>query len=430
MRRLARAVIAIVLLFAAGGLAPRPADSLDRIASAYVKLVLGVAQHDDGYLDAYFGPKAWLDEAKAEKPSLKELQAAADRLAARTASVDSGPLDRLTRARRAFLISQIGAVRARIGVLEGDRLSYREEARRFYGVTPDLKPVSAYDPELRTLEALVPGEGPLASRVAAYRARFEVPADRLDRLVRAAVAECRRRTLQHLKLPAGEGVSIEIVSGKPWAAYNWYQGKGRSLIQVNTDYPLQVERVLELGCHEAYPGHHVHNTLLEDRLVRRRGWLEFQVYPLNTPFFFVAEGLGDYVPELVFPQAERAAYAQAVLFPMAGLDPAEVERYFAISRAVKHLSPAMMTITADYIDGRIDEAAATRQVERYGLLTPEQAKASVGLMSHYRSYGVNYGLGRAVVRAYVERAGPSATARWKALERLLTEPVTPADLGA
>jgi hypothetical protein len=430
MRRLVQALAAVALLAAAAGFAPARADGLDRIAEAYVKLVLRVAQHDDGYLDAYFGPQAWQEEAKAEKPGLKQLEAAADRLAARAEAIDPARLDRLTRARRAFLVSQIVAVRARIGILEGDRLSYREEARRLYGVMPDLRPVAAYDPQLRALETLAPGDGPLAARVAAYRERFEVPKDRLERLIRATVAECRRRTLQHLKLPPGEGVTIEMVSGKPWAAYNWYQGKGHSLIQVNTDYPLQVERVLELGCHEAYPGHHVHNTLLEDRLVRRRGWVEFEVYPLNTPFFFVAEGIGDYVPELVFPQAERAAYAKAVLFPMAGLDPAEVERYLAISRAVKRLSPAAMTITADYVDGRIDEAAATRRIEVYGLLSHEQARASVRLMTRYRSYGVNYGMGRATVRDHIERAGSSPRTRWKALERLLSEPVTPADLGA
>jgi hypothetical protein len=430
MRGLVRAAAALVLFVAFAGLAPVGKDSLDRIAEAYVKLVLGVAQHDDGYLDAYFGPKAWQDEAKAGKADLKQLEARADGLVARVAAIDPAPLDRMSRARRAFLASQLGAVRAQIGILEGGRLSYREEAKRLYGVSPDLKPVSAYDPELKALEALVPGKGPLSTRVAAYRARFEVPKDKLEGLIRTTVAECRRRTLQQLKLPAGEGVRIEMASGKPWAAYNWYQGKGRSLIQVNTDYPLQVERVLELGCHEGYPGHHVHNTLLEDRLVRRRGWVEFEVYPLNSPFFFVAEGVGDYVPQLVFPEAERIAYAKAVLFPMAGFDPAEAERYVEVSRAVKRLAPAAMTITADYVDGRIDEAVATRQIEVYGLLSHEQAKGSVGLMSHYRSYGVNYGLGRALVRAHVDGAGPSTSARWKALERLLSEPVTPADLGA
>ena len=50
--------------------------------------------------------------------------------------------------------------------------------------------------------------------------------------------------------------------------YNWYKGNLRSVIQVNTDLPLAVDRAIDLACHEGYPGHHVYNALLEQRLVK------------------------------------------------------------------------------------------------------------------------------------------------------------------
>ena len=426
MRRAFAALASIAALILTAGFAPPSA--LDQAAEAYVKLVLRVAQHDKDYLDAWFGPEAWMAQAKADPRSVEQLRADASDLAGRLANMDAAPLSGPDRARRAFLLSQLGAVSVKTGVMLGSRPRYREEAEGLYGVRPELKPISVFDPALAEVERLIPGDGALHERVSAYRARFAVPKDRLEAVVRAAVAECRRRTAEHIPLPAGEGVSIEMVSGKPWAAYNWYKGGGRSLIQVNTDYPLQVERVLELGCHEAYPGHHLHNTLLDRRLVRERGWVEFQVYPLATPFFFLAEGIGDYVPELVFPPAERVAFAREILFPLAGLDPAEADRYFALSRAAKRLSGASMTITADYVDGGIDREAAVRLTQKYALLSRQQAEASVDLMPKFRSYGVNYGLGRELVRAHVERAGPDPAARWRALERLLSEPVVPADL--
>src|SRR5205823_4552430 len=104
--------------------------------------------------------------------------------------------------------------------------------------------------------------------------------DRLDATFRAAIDGCRARTLQHIALPNAERFSVEFVSGKPWQAYNWYQGQYRSVIQVNTDVPPSVDWALDLGCHEGYPGHHVHNVLLEQQLVLRRGWIEFSVWYL------------------------------------------------------------------------------------------------------------------------------------------------------
>ena len=392
--------LAIVAAIVFGGLAPRP-SALDQVAEGYVKLVLRVGQYDKDYVDAYFGPASWRAEAAAPT-SLKTLRVEAARLRAATAAVSTASLSPLSVHRRAFLLSQLEAVQAKLDVLGGARLSYREEARAYYGVRPRLDPLSDFDGELDLLERLIPGPGPLYERVAARRARFAVPQDRLEAVVRAAVAACRSRTAAHLIPPPGEAVTIEIVSGKPWAAYNWYQGGSCSLIQVNTDYPLQIERLLELGCHEAYPGHHLHNTLLDLRLVRGLGWAEFQVYPVNSPFFFIAEGVGDYVPELVFPPAERLAFMRDTLFPLAGLDVAETENYLLLGRAVKRLSAASMTITADYVDGRIDREAAVRLTQRYGLLSRKQAEASVDLMPRFRSYGVNYGLGRVVVRDYVD----------------------------
>ena len=87
---------------------------------------------------------------------------------------------------------------------------------------------------------------------------------------------------------------MEYVTKQVWSAYNWYKGNAQSLIQVNTDFPTEAKFVLHLACHEGYPGHHVYNALLEDRLVRKRGWIEYTVYPLYSPQSLIAEGSADY----------------------------------------------------------------------------------------------------------------------------------------
>ncbi len=133
-----------------------------------------------------------------------------------------------------------------------------------------------------------------------------------------------------MKLPAAESFTVEYVTNKSWSGYNWYQGQYRSLIQVNTDLPVYIDRAIDLACHEGYPGHHVYNALLEQHLVRDRGWVEFTVYPLFSPQSLIAEGTANYGIEVAFPGRERVDYERSVLFPAAGLDPARAAEYYEV----------------------------------------------------------------------------------------------------
>ena len=175
---------------------------------------------------------------------------------------------------------------------------------------------------LAELDRLLPGRGPIVDRYDAFREKLIVPSNRLARVFDRAIAECRARTLAHVQLPANESFTVEYVTNKPWSGYNWYQGTFRSLIQVNTDLPIYIDRAIDLACHEGYPGHHVYNALLEQHLVRDRGWTEFTIYPLFSPQSLIAEGTANYGIEVAFPGEERLTFERDVPFPVAGLDPA------------------------------------------------------------------------------------------------------------
>ncbi len=423
MRRL---LIALVLSLSAA--LPVAAAPLDDAASAYVKLVLGVGEHEDGYVDAYYGPAEVREAVKAAKPSLPVLAAEADRLAAAVGAVDPAPLSAIERKRRAFLAAQIKAVKFRIGMIQGAKPTFQDEAEALFSVNPSLKPLSAYDPLLAKIEAVVPGDGPLADRVDAFKMRYAIPKDRLEPVMRAAIAECRARTAAHFKLPAEESFVLEFVTNKSWSGYNWYQGKAHSLIQVNTDLPIFVDRAVDLGCHEGYPGHHTHNALLEDRLVKGRGWVEFSVYPLFSPLSLIAEGEGNYGIDLAFPGEQRTAFEAKTLYPLAGLDPKTASAYSALREAVAGLTGARLTITADLLNGKIDRETAISLMQKYQLVSRARAEQSVRFSESYRSYVLNYVTGQEMVKAKVERAGSDPAARWKAMETILSEPTLPADL--
>jgi hypothetical protein len=430
IRRLATVTLAAISLLAAAPALAAPAG-LDAIAERYVKLSLEIGEHEDGYIDAYYGRPDWAVEAKGKKRDLKTITADVTALEKELwfLSPDTLGADPALALRRVdFLAGQLIAARTRLRMMQGEKLSFEDEAEGLFGVRPVLKPLSSYDPVLAKIEALVPGDGALSARVDAFNDRFIVPADKLKAVMDAAIAECKRRTVAHIPLPANERFTLEFVTGKSWSGYNWYKGDANSLIQVNTDLPVRLSRAVDLGCHEGYPGHHVYNVLLEEKLAKARGWVEFTVYPLYSPQSLLAEGSANYGIELAFPGDEKRAFEVAVLYPLAGLDPKDAARYDALLVAQKALAGARFTIASELLSGHITRDQAIALTQTYGLVSAKRAAQTVSFTEQYRSYVINYGLGLDMVRAFVERAGPGPDARWKAMEAVISEPTLPGDL--
>ncbi|MGR4864310.1 hypothetical protein [Caulobacter sp. LARHSG274] len=425
--RLAGLAAAFALL--AGPVLAAPAPSrLDAIAQDFVRLTLEAGEREPGYVDAYYGPKAWADAAKAAPREVPALRAEADRLAAALAAVDAKALTPDEVRRRAFLAGQLKAAQTRLAMLSGQKFSFQDEAQGLFGVRPTLRPLASYDPVLARIAALLPGDGDLADRVDAFQARYVIPPDRLEPVMQAAIAACKARTEAHIALPPGERFEMEFVTDKPWSGYNWYKGDAHSLIQINTSLPVYISRALDLGCHEGYPGHHLLNALLEQKLTKARGWVEFSVYPLFSPQSLIAEGSANYGIALAFPGAEKVRFERDKLYPLAGLDPAGAEAFDAFNTAKAQLAGAEYTIADDYLAGRLDKAAAVALLRKYGLMTQGRAEQRLRFIDTYRSYVINYGLGQDMVREHVERAGPSPDARWKRMEAVISQPTTPADL--
>jgi hypothetical protein len=403
---------------------PPQRDSLDAIARDYVVLQLAIGEKEEGYIDAFYGD----DGLKAQGVSLagsSDLPALSQRVAALDGRVAASAEQEPRRA--AFLRAQLKAAATRLRMLQGERLPFAKEAEGLFGVRPELRPLAAYDPVLQRIEQLVPGPGSLADRVDTYQNRFTIPKERLEEVFRTAIAACRRATVENISLPSTERFDLAFVTGKSWSGYNYYLGGYKSRIEINTDLPIRLSRAIDLGCHEGYPGHHVHNVLLEERLVRGKGWTEFSVYPLYSPQSLIAEGSSNYGIDLSFPGARKTGYEAQVLAPLAGLAGVDIGRYNQLLEAMRELSTARNTIAQQFLDGQIDEAEAVRLTQRYQLVSEARARQSVSFTKQYRSYVINYNVGREMIARDVERfADPKA--RWERMEQLLSEPTLPSDL--
>jgi hypothetical protein len=399
------------------------------IAHKYVILTLKAGAHEAEWVDAYYGPEEWQAMAKANPRSkgdlLNEVAALIDRLDKNVLAKEYRE-ETLQRARA--LRGMLVAADTRMRMLSGEKFKFDDEAKGQFATVPQLKPLSHYDRILAQLEKEIPGSGPLAARVDAFNERYVIPKDKLKLVFDAAIAECRKRTAAYMKLPEGESFVMEFVTGKPWSGYNYYKGNYKSLIQINTDLPIRISRAVDLGCHEGYPGHHVLNLMIESKLARGKNWSEFTVNPLYSPQSVVSEGSANYGIDLAFSPAERLAFERDVLYPLAGLDPKSAEAFWTLQQATEALSGARLTIAKMYLDGEVTREKALELTQKYQLLSPKRAEQQVGFTDHYRSYVINYGWGKELVRDYIERSNPDKAERWRRMEKILSEPVLPADL--
>jgi len=405
-----------------------PAMSITDISDAYIRLTLEAGTHEAEYVDAYYGPPALQAAAKENPRSLAQLIIETRAL---TAAIDVAlpSIKVVSERRRAVALrGMLIAADTRLQMLQGRKFAFNDEARGQFATVPELKPLAYYDAILANLETLIPGDGPLSARVDAFNERYTIPKDRLQPVFDAAIAECKRRTAQYINLPAGETFVMEFVTGKPWSGYNYYKGNYKSLIQINTDLPIRISRAVDLGCHEGYPGHHVLNLMVEEQMARKNGWKEYEVNPLYSPTSVLSEGSANYGIDLAFPASERLAFERDILYPMAGLDPKSAQAFWQMQQMTEALSGARLTIAKMYLDGEITRSQALDLTQKYLLLSPARAEQSVKFTDHYRSYVINYGWGKDLVRAYIERGNPDATERWRRMEKILSEPTVPADL--
>ncbi len=402
---------------------------MQAIAERYVRLVLAVGQHDAAYVDAYYGPPQWRDEAAAVRVPLDVLLDLGRHLQA-DLELQSAT-DAEGRGRIEFLRGQVRAVVARIEQLSGRRFSFDEESAALYDAVAPTHPESYFAATLEQLEPLVPGHGLLSDRLERFRERFIVPVHRLGTVFDAAIAESRRQTRERIALPDTERFTVEFVSDKPWSGYNWYQGGYCSVIQVNTDLPVYVERVVDLAAHEGYPGHHLFNVLLERCFVQERGWTEFTVYPLFSPESLIAEGTANFGIDVAFPGEARARFDRDVVMPLAGAPVTLADDYDAVMRLLAQLSYAGNEAARAYLNGTIDRAAAVAWLTKYALMSPARAEQRTRFMDAYRSYVINYNLGQDMVRRYVDALGGTPDRpdlRWQVFLSLLQSPRLPSGL--
>ena len=419
---------------AAGG--ERQVRTPDPIAREYLLLALRLDQHIPGLVDGYFGPadlKAEVEVGQLIAPA--RLAADADGLLARlTGEVEDGQ-------RRDWLAAQLVALRTQAAALGGEELPYVEHVTRCFAWTPVRRDASVFDAAAADLEALLPGPEPLAERLAAWDARFEIPVDRLPGVIDWLVGRFRARADALFGLPPGEDLKVSLVTNQPWSGYNWYDGGRRSRVDINTDLPVRSASLVHTVAHETFPGHHLENAWKEADLVDRLGRLEASILLINTPECLLSEGLADLGYAFASPIDEEAdllveLYEKAgfpiATDPIAARDAAE--RTVAMREPRRRLSAVMVNAALM----RHADAASHDETFAYlaevGRQAPHLVEKRLEFIEHplWRTYVFVYDEGEELLRQWLEVV--PGTERAARFGRLLHDQLTPtaiaAELGA
>jgi hypothetical protein len=374
----------------------------------YLELGLRLGRHVDGLVDAYYGPAELKKQVDAEeKVDTAQLAADADAFAA---TLGDG-----------WLADQVKACATYAHVLAGDDLSYSDEVEGCYGVRPTRTSEWALESTHARLDELLPGEGSLYERRQAWRERHLCPGDKAVEVLRDLVPVLRDRTAALLDLPEGEELTIEPVTDEPWWAFNYYLGDLTSRVVLNTDLPTTGLDLVHLVGHEIYPGHHTEHAVKEQVLLRDRGLVEEGIQLVPTPQAVLSEGIAEAGIEVVLDEeGKQEAYAILRRHGLELVDPELSER---ISRASEPLRAVQVTAALMIHEDGVPPDEAAQFLERWNLVTPEQAKHSVSFITDptWRAYVITYSAGRDLCRAYV--AGDPARFR-----TLLTEHVRIGDL--
>ena len=404
------------------------AQQLNYLAENYVRLGLTIGQYDADFVDAYYGPDSL--KPAISKSSIFPKDSLLNLVTELRSSLKNSieKLNDSSKVRARWMSQQLLAFDRRIRIYSGEFKTFDEESKELFGISAPVYPEEHYKLLLDTLNQLLPGKGTVQDRFQNLANRFIIPENKLDTIFKTTIAEARKSTKAYYSLPETETFTIEYVKDKPWSGYNWYKGNYTSLIQINTDTRIFIERAIDVGSHESYPGHHVYNMLLEKNLYQDKGWVEISLYPLFSPQSFIAEGSANYGIDLVFPGDKKIRFAKEKLLPLAGLDTTFIGIYFKSLAIRGKLNYARNEAARGIVNQTMNDQQALDWLMNYCLYNQETALKSISFIKKYRSYVINYNYGQDLVRNYIELNETDPKKRWEVFGKLLSNPVLPEKL--
>lgn len=400
---------------------PPKVPGLDAAALSYVRLAVALGERDTDSIDFYAGPQNRVADVRNNPPSFSEIAHQANMLSGTLRAIPThGSVDDQ---RKSYLFDQLTALSCRAAFLSGQHLSFDQETNCFFKTqVPDHIDEEQISSIKKQIDHLVPGPGSLTSRYAKLAKQFVIPNEKLKAVMAGAIQACRTQTSAHVTLPANEKITVAYVGDRPWAGYSLYKGNNTSEITFNTDFPITVDRALDLACHETYPGHHTFNMLRDRQLASTR--VEYTVQPTYSPQSFLSEGAATIASQIAFSPEQRLRVERDTLLPLAGLSPKGLERYLQLESLIDQLHPAIPLIARRYLDGDLEFVRAGQMLEDQSLMG--ESFETLKYLNRFRSYVVTYTWSPDLLQKQLPSRGSARTEqeRWNTFLRWVQDDPT------
>ena len=328
-----------------------------------------------------------------------------------------GPEDGSAPSRRHWLRAQVVGLLTTARKVAGEPIGYADEVEACYGVRPTRVDEEVLVDAHRRLDEVLPGSGPLADRLVAWRESHAVPVDRLRPAIDSLAEDLRHRTRTLFGLPDGERVDFELVSNEPWSGFNYYLGDLTAAWLSTPTCPCSPP-----ASPTWWPTRPIRATTpstpaRRSGLVRRRQWWEESIFLVGTPQCLLAEGLADLGLEVVMGRRPEASVAEH-LRPLGIRYDAEVVA--AVAEAGEALGAVRQNAAFRLHEDGADPETVIAEVARWGLLSPDRAAKAVEFLTHptWRAYLTCYVEGLPLCRDFV--GGDPVR-----FDRLLSEQLTP-----
>ncbi|MGQ0716873.1 MAG: DUF885 domain-containing protein [Pseudonocardiales bacterium] len=388
------------------------------VVREYLVLGLRFDRLVEGFVDAYTGDSALRRQVDNEpRPDPAMLARRAGELRAEL------PAAGLFEPRDRFLDVHLAALECRGRVLAGQHVGFVAEVQAYFDVHIEPGDPDVYRQAHAEIDLLLPGADPLAQRLAAHRARDEIPPQRLEPAVQALSSALRDRVRGSVGLPLEETVQYEVVTDKPWSGFNYYLGGFHSRVAINADLGHRMANLPHLVAHESYPGHHTEHCRKEVGLVRTQRQDEQTIFLVNTPQCLMAEGLADLgLHAAVGPG--WGAWAAEILGDLGlRMDGELAER---LEAAAAGLLGVRQDAALMLHDRGADPADVLAYLQRWLLITEQRASQMLRFLSDplWRAYTTTYVEGYRLLRTWLQARPPAQPLSQRYL-RLLDEPLVP-----
>lgn len=371
------------------------------------------------YVDGYYGPTEWKEIVEAEP-----VMARADLVRTAMNLADVLPEQGFEAQRASHLGKLVVAMEAVCRKLNGESFSFEDEVQRYYDMRPGWIPESRFEEALAIYDAELPGKGTLASRLQRWRAQY-LPSPKHTNLFSSIseriLAEMRRRTKTLVDLPEGESVEIRTVTDKPFSAANYYLGNYRTLVEINTDRPVNMLMLVDDLCHEAYPGHHTECVLKEQHLYQGCEYVEQSIPIVLSPPCLISEGIAMFACDMIFAPGELEQWLAEHVYPDLELTPTPVD-LTTLRRAGDLLNGVWCNAVLMVREGCSEEKVQeylTRYMQPVRLLDDLK-------MPFFDSYVCTYYYGKHLLSSWLQDADQAR--RQDMFRRFLTEQLDPSEL--